>query len=478
MKKNIKSFLATSLAIATLGLTSLTISMPSIADTSATATTPVIAQQAQKPTLAPMIKQVLPSVVSIEVKGVRATTEDNGDFDQFQNMLPPEFQQFFNGLGKPQGKAVERQFRSAGSGVIIDADKGYIVTNNHVVQDGKTFRVKLYNNREYSAKIVGVDPETDLAVLKLENFSDLKAIKFSNSDTAEVGDFVVAIGNPFDIGLTVTQGIVSALNRSTQLSFFDSYIQTDAAINSGNSGGALVDLNGNLVGINTAILSKSGGSVGIGYAIPANIVKNVSDQLIKYGKVSRGQIGIRGNDITNQLANTLKLPVTEGAFITEVLQDSPAEKAGLKAGDIVVQMNDTKIVSFQQFRSLVSSIPANTEFKVSYIRDGKTYTTSVKTAAKVNGQTAQNSGSAEQFAIFNTKFGNKDGLVVVQDINEKSIFAQYGILKGDVLVAVQDQQVKSVEQLAKVIDDLKDADGLIFQFRRGTRTIYVTLAHQ
>lgn len=477
---NFKKFLYTSLTLATMSVSTFIIPNKAIADVTVNQANVVtqLANNVAKPSLAPIIKKALPSVVSIEVRGKVQVKQNNNPLAQLQNQLPPEFRKFFEefGGGSIGGQESARLFRAAGSGVIIDANKGYIVTNYHVVENGASIKVKLFNNKQYQAKLIGVDKDTDLAVIQIENFSGLQAINFENSNNAEVGDFVIAIGNPFDIGLTVTQGIVSALNRSTNLNYFDSYIQTDAAINSGNSGGALVDINGNLLGINTAIFSRSGGSVGIGYAIPSNVVKAVTDQLIKNGKVIRGKIGIMGNDITSQLAETLKLPVSEGAFITEVIEGSPAERAGLKAGDIVVQLNDSKIRSFQQFRSEVSAIPAGTNMRLTVLRNGEQLQLTV--ASEVDKRSASSNSSLSQGAQLNvlgTKFEDSTEGVKVVNLEQNSIFAQYGIKKGDILVAMQNNEVQNVSQLNKLVDDLQNSESLVFKFKRGTRTIYVTL---
>lgn len=433
-----------------------------------------------KASLAPMIKRTLPSVVSIDVKAVE-TIEGQAinPADLFADIIPREFRDLF---GQLERQPQTQNIRAQGSGVIVDAANGYVVTNNHVVYGAKQIQVTLYDNRSYSARIVGTDPDSDLAVLKLENFSNLKAISFGDSNTAEIGDFVVAIGNPYGIGLTATSGIVSALNRSASLSLYDNYIQTDASINSGNSGGALVDLDGNLIGINSAILSKTGGSVGIGFAIPSNIVKNITNQIIKGGKVSRGVVGIRGNDLNTKLVETLKLPVTEGAFISEVIPGSSAEKAGLKAGDVIVKLNSTKIVDFNQLRALIGSIPANTQVDVQFIRDGRLYNTKMspqaRDSAQINSQQqADNNKNIYVLNLFNTQFVDSADGVRVTSVERRTILGSQGIRQGDILISVNNKRVANIAELKQVVNS-ENSSAMILQFKRDNRIIYVTLSRQ
>lgn len=439
--------------------------------------------QAEKPavSLAPVIKQVLPTVVSIDVKGVQ-TVRQSAPQDLFQGLLPREFQDLLGrGFGGQVPQERQQNVRSQGSGVIVDAEKGYVVTNNHVVEGGQVFTVKLHDNRTYQAKVVGTDPDSDLAVLKLEGFSNLQAIKFANSDKAEVGDYVIALGNPFGLGLTATQGIVSASNRSISLNLYDNYIQTDASINSGNSGGALVDLNGNLVGINTAILSKSGGSVGIGFAIPSNIVKTIAEQIIANGKVSRGQVGILGNDITPEIVKSAKLPVTEGAFILSVQPNSAAERAGLKGGDVITQINDTKIVDFQQVRALIGSLPADTKIKVTYLRDGKYNTVEVTVEPRAGATASSNANGVPPTEVqaFDAVFveGEKGG-VVVSDVARNSTIARYGIKKGDRLVRVLDTNIANLAELNAALEKHANDSVMVLAFQRGNNVIYVTFNYK
>ena len=265
-------------------------------------------------------------------------------------MDDPVFRYFFGN----QDDAQTRRTASLGSGVIV-SDKGYILTNQHVVEAADEIEIALADTRRAKARVVGIDPETDIAVLKVD-LTNLPAITFAPSDQARVGDIVLAIGNPYGFGQTVTLGIVSALGRHLGISLFENFIQTDAAINPGNSGGALVDINGNLVGINNAIYSPSGGSQGIGFAIPSNLAKQVMEQIIANGVVTRGWVGIGLQDLTPEIAESLKLPKMEGAVITEVVNGSPADKGGIKPGDVLVGIENTPVKDYTSTLNLISAL--------------------------------------------------------------------------------------------------------------------------
>ncbi|WP_313697473.1 trypsin-like peptidase domain-containing protein, partial [Pantoea sp.] len=299
----------------------------------------------QLPSLAPMLEKVMPSVVSISVEGTTTVKTPR---------MPQQFQQFFgdnspfcqdgspfqgspmcqsgdgaggNG-GAPAPDTQQEKFRALGSGVIINAEKGYVVTNNHVVNNATKIQVQLSDGRRYDAKVIGKDPSSDIALVQLQQAKNLTAVKIADSDNLRVGDYTVAIGNPYGLGETVTSGIVSALGRSgLNVENYENFIQTDAAINRGNSGGALVNLNGELIGINTAILAPDGGNIGIGFAIPSNMVKNLTAQMVEFGQVKRGELGVQGTELNSELAKAMKVDAQRGAFVSQVLPDSAAAKA-------------------------------------------------------------------------------------------------------------------------------------------------------
>ena len=308
---------------------------------------PAVVEGQAMPSLAPMLEKVLPSVVSIAIEGKQKST-----YNQFDD-LPEEFKFFFGPDAFGERGQRDRAFRGLGSGAIIDAEKGYIITNNHVITGADKITVQLQDGREFKAKLIGADEMSDVALIQVEKPKNLTALKFADSDKLRVGDFTVAIGNPFGLGQTVTSGIVSALGRSmgSDSGNYENYIQTDAAVNRGNSGGPLVNLQGELIGINTAIISPSGGNAGIAFAIPSNMANNLVQQILEFGEVRRGILGIKGGELNAELAKAFDIDAQQGAFVSEVLPDSAAEKAGLKAGDVIIAMNGQKVASFAEMRA-------------------------------------------------------------------------------------------------------------------------------
>ncbi|WP_448190971.1 Do family serine endopeptidase [Azospirillum sp. sgz301742] len=299
------------------------------------------AQDVAVPTLAPMLRTVTPGVVNIAVRG--HTEADN------PLLSDPFFRRFFD----LPDHAPQRETRAAGSGVIVDARNGYVLTNNHVVENADTIDVTTKDKRQFRAKLVGRDPQTEIAVLKIEP-NALTAVPLGDSDRLEVGDYVVAIGNPFGLGQTATQGIVSALGRSGIGEGYEDFIQTDASINPGNSGGALIDLRGRLVGINTAILAPSGGNIGIGFAVPINMARQVMEQILQYGEIRRGRIGVAVQDLTPEVAEAMGIPMTQGgAVVGEVERGSPADHAGIRRGDVIVGIDGGPVQSATQVRNHV-----------------------------------------------------------------------------------------------------------------------------
>ncbi|WP_228287843.1 Do family serine endopeptidase [Thiothrix subterranea] len=310
------------------------------------------------PSLATMLEKITPAVVNIATEG-RQPINDSLLNDPF-------FKRFFGDT--PPG---ERQINGTGSGVIIHAQRGHILTNSHVVESADAIHVTLKDGRKYLAEVVGIDPRADLAVLQIPA-ERLTAMRFGDSDRLRVGDFVVAIGNPYSIGQTVTSGIISALHRNPGISEYENFIQTDAPINLGNSGGPLVNLSGELIGINTAILGdQGGGNLGIGFAVPINTAAGVITQIVQYGSVERGQLGVEVQDVDSTMARDFGIKPNEGAIINQVLAGSPAEKAGVEAGDIIIKMNNKNVQGAVDVKNIIGDLRVGTEVNMTLLRAGR-----------------------------------------------------------------------------------------------------------
>ncbi|WP_284446025.1 Do family serine endopeptidase [Rosenbergiella epipactidis] len=395
------------------------------------------------PSLAPMLAKTLPSVVSVQVSGTTTESQDQ--------QLPEPLKRF---LGQAPQQQQPTPFQGLGSGVIIDAKNGYILTNNHVVNGADKITVQLGDGNEYPAKLVGHDSQTDIALIQVKNAKNLVQINVADSDALQVGDFAVAIGNPYGLGQTATSGIISALGRSgLNIEGLENFIQTDAAINRGNSGGALVNLKGELVGINTAILAASGGNIGIGFAIPSNMAMNLAHQLIKNGKITRGQLGLKGTEMSSDMAKAFHVDVQRGAFVAEVLPNSAAAKAGIKAGDIITGLNGKPITSFAELRVKVGTSAPGDKVTLTLLRDGKS----------INAEVTLEQGAPEvvpttidlpalQGAAFSDGMTlSKAKGVRVDSVTPSSPAQQIGLHTGDVITAINRQRVESLDAMSKIL---------------------------
>ncbi|MDG3089083.1 DegQ family serine endoprotease [Vibrio hannami] len=449
-----------------LVLTALSISLSSIiTPLPATAALPLAVNNEQLPSLAPMLEQVTPAVVSIAVEGKQVSRQS----------LPESFK-FFFGPDFPTEQMRERPFRGLGSGVIIDAEKGHIVTNYHVIDGADSIHVKLHDGREYDAEFIGGDEMSDIALLKLEKAKNLTQVKLSDSDSLRVGDFAVAIGNPFGLGQTVTSGIVSALGRSgLNIENFENFIQTDAAINSGNSGGALVNLNGELIGINTAILGPNGGNIGIGFAIPSNMMKNLTDQILEFGEVKRGLLGVQGGEVTSELAEALGYESSKGAFVSQVVPDSAADKAGLEAGDIIVSINGRDIHTFGELRAKVATLGAGKEIELDVIRDGKkkSFDVVLGEASEMKTQAKKLHDGLTGAELTNTTDKDPVQGVKVSSVEEGSRAAAYELKQGDIIVGVNRQRVKNLAELRAIVE--QEPSVLALNIQRDGRNLYLVV---
>lgn len=430
------------------------------APTPAQAQIPFFSDRDEVPTLAPMLEEVTPAVVNISVEGKRVT----------QQRLPDAFR-FFFGPNAPREETREQPFRGLGSGVIIDADAGYVVTNNHVIDDATDITVTLKDGRQFNAMVLGRDEQTDVALLKMEDPNNLVAINIGNSNDMRVGDFVVAIGNPFGLGQTVTSGIVSALGRGGfGADRLESFIQTDAAINSGNSGGALVDLRGNLIGINTAILGR-GGNIGIGFAIPANMMSNLVEQILEHGEVRRGVLGVRGGNLSQELADALGISRTRGAWVSEVLADGAAEQAGIQAGDVIVSIDGRDVQSFSELAATVGTMGAGRSVNLGILRDGEPLEVKVELLERDTQVTAAAMHAALQGAQLASSENNQG--VRITQVEEASPAQRLGLQAGDVIIGVNRQRVTSVSELRRMLDNTQGV--LAMHVQRGNSTLYLVL---
>ncbi len=429
------------------------------------------------PSLAPVLKTAMPAIVNVAVQGIIPNGVVNTEDDEDAPALPER------NLSPLDNKP--RKFQSIGSGVIIDPEHGFIVTNDHVIRHATLITITLHDGRRLKAKVLGSDSETDVAVLKVEA-KQLKSLPIGNSDAIEVGDFVIAIGNPFGLNSfgnsqSATFGIVSAMKRSDlNIEGIENFIQTDAAINPGNSGGALVNVKGELIGINTAIISLYGGNLGIGFAIPINMVRDVAAQIIKFGSVHRGLMGVFVQHLTPELAQAMGLGDNfQGALIAQVNEGSPAELAGLQAGDVITQINDTKIIQATQVRTTISLLRVGSEAKITVNRQGKLIKlTALVTDVKKHEQKLQSSNpflyglSLRNFEQDSPLHGHIIGVQVV-GASENSAGWRAGLRPGDVIISANKQPVKDAASLQKIAKSEKKQ--LLVQILRGPGALFLLI---
>ncbi len=427
-----------------------------------------------------LAEKVRPGVVNIQVsKTVKNAGMERFGGNPFGEGFP--FGDFFGPFGGFGNNIPERRQQGIGSGFIINSD-GYILTNNHVVEDADKIKVKLANGKEFDGKIIGRDPKTDLALIKIKNSSDLQPLKLGNSDDLKVGSWVLAVGSPFGLEQTVTAGIVSAKGRVIGSGPYDNFIQTDASINPGNSGGPLINMQGEVVGINTAIIASG---QGIGFAIPINMAKEIAPQLQKRGHVTRGMLGVTIQDVTPELAKSLGLGATEGALVSQVLPGEPAEKAGIKQGDVIVNFDGRKVENSKDLPRIVAATPIGKEVAVTVLRDGK----QIKLRAKIGELQEEKSAGMEspgQPALgvsvqnLTPQIARELGLkqtagVVVTAVEPGSPAEDAGIQTGDVIRSVNRKSVKNVDEFVRALEKAKKGASILLLVQRGPSALFVAV---
>ncbi|MGZ8498249.1 MAG: DegQ family serine endoprotease [Candidatus Binatia bacterium] len=433
--------------------------------------------------LAKMMKPLVVNISTTQVSEGRGGGQEfgspfGGEDDQFNDF----WKRFFGG---PQPRGPQRQ-RSLGSGFIIDGD-GSILTNNHVVENASKIVVKLSDDQEYEAKVIGRDAKTDIAVIKINAKSSLPAANFGDSDKLEVGEWVVAIGNPFGLDSTVTSGIVSAKGRHIGQGPYDNFIQTDASINPGNSGGPLINLRGEIVGINTAIFSRTGGNMGIGFAIPINLVKELLPQLRGKGKVTRGFLGVLIQKVTPEIAESLALEKAQGALVANVSKDGPADKAGVKVGDVIIEFDGKEVKDSGDLPIIVARTQVDKKVRMKVVRDKKEMVLGVAVGELKDEEVVAAAPEKGELGLtvqrLTPQIAESLGLeksegVVVSAVEPGSAADDAGIRRGDVLMEIDRRPVRTLDEYRKMVAEIKKGRGVLFLVRRGESTLFLALKPQ
>ena len=411
--------------------------------------------------LAPLVEAASPAVVNIRVSQTVSRSNPFGD---------DAFRRFFGIPDMPGGR---QQVASAGSGVIVDAEQGYILTNHHVVSDADAIQISLIDGKILDAEIVGSDPATDIAVIKVEA-DGLTDMPIGNSEGARVGDFVIAIGNPFGLGHTVTSGIISALGRTgISRDGYEDFIQTDASINPGNSGGALVNMKGELIGINSAIISRSGGNVGIGFAVPTEIASSIMSQILDFGEIRRGLLGVGIQTIDAETAEALESNVDKGVLITNIVPNSAAEEAGLEVGDIIVEVNGKDVDDAAELRNTIGLMRSGDEVNIRYVRDSRTRTVRAQLGqARSQQLTGADIHPGLEGAVFAEASTTSDSGIEVAEVAPGSPAAQRGLRPGDIITAVNRNLVRDLQDLANIAENNRI---LFLLVQRGDRSLMLQI---
>lgn len=430
----------------------------------------VRAETSMTTSIAPMLQPVLPAVVNI-----RAQIRIN-DLNTWRELQ----KQRGNGNNNDDNSPASRVFVSIASGVIVDAKNGYILTNAHVINDAQTIVITLGDSRHYNARVIGLDKPSDVALIQIKG-KNLTAIPMGDSNQVKAGDFVAAIGNPYGLSQSVTSGIVSAVGRSTLgIESYENFIQTDAPINPGNSGGALVNMQGQLIGINTAIIAPDRGSVGIGFAIPSNMAKSIMDQLIHYGNVKRGMLGIGAQDLTPDLAAAFHTNTTQGAAVTQVLAHSPAEIGGIQVGDIITSVNGSPIKNASDVVNTVGFLRVDSKVNINLLRQNKPITVSVnltdpkkREALNAESDPYFYGVSLKQFSITTPEHGNVNGIMVV-GLQQDTPAWRANLLPGDVITSVNQQTVTTIDALRAAA--AKASTSVLLNVLRGTNAVFLVIS--